>query len=42
VPAVLGDPIPDPDPQKARRVSEAVLKTLKLNVARLKAAHEAR
>ncbi|XXX79342.1 DUF1428 family protein [Sorangium sp. So ce134] len=42
VPAVLGDLMADPDPQKARRVSEAMLKMVKLDIAGLKAAHEAR
>ncbi|WP_437572801.1 VOC family protein [Sorangium sp. So ce542] len=42
VPTVLGDLMADPDPQKARRVSEAMLKMVKLDIAGLKAAHEAR
>jgi hypothetical protein len=31
----------DPDPQEARRVSEAMLKMVKLDIAGLKTAHEA-
>jgi predicted 3-demethylubiquinone-9 3-methyltransferase (glyoxalase superfamily)/uncharacterized protein YbaA (DUF1428 family) len=42
VPTILGDLITDADPQKARRVSEAMLKMVKLDVDGLKAAHEGR
>lgn len=42
VPTILGDLITDPDPAKARRVSEAMLQMVKLDIAGLKAAHEAR
>lgn len=38
VPTVLGDLMTDPDPAKARRVSEAMLKMVKLDIAGLKAA----
>jgi predicted 3-demethylubiquinone-9 3-methyltransferase (glyoxalase superfamily) len=41
VPTVLGELMTDPDRDKARRVSDAMLKMVKLDVAGLKAAHEA-
>jgi predicted 3-demethylubiquinone-9 3-methyltransferase (glyoxalase superfamily) len=42
VPTLLGDLMTDPDPQKARRVSDAMLKMVKLDVEGLKAAAEGR
>jgi predicted 3-demethylubiquinone-9 3-methyltransferase (glyoxalase superfamily) len=39
VPSVLGELIEDKDPQKSKRVMEAMLQMVKLDVARLKAAH---
>ncbi|XXU58006.1 DUF1428 family protein [Sorangium sp. So ce1078] len=42
VPTLLGDLMTDPDPQKARRVSDAMMKMVKLDIAGLKAAYEAR
>lgn len=39
VPAVLGDMMIDPDREKARRVAEAMLKMVKLDIAGLKAAY---
>jgi predicted 3-demethylubiquinone-9 3-methyltransferase (glyoxalase superfamily) len=39
VPAVLGELITDRDPAKARRVTEEMLKQVKLDVAKLQAAH---
>jgi predicted 3-demethylubiquinone-9 3-methyltransferase (glyoxalase superfamily) len=42
VPAVLGEMINDPDRRKARRVAEAMLKMVKLDVAGLKAAYAGR
>jgi predicted 3-demethylubiquinone-9 3-methyltransferase (glyoxalase superfamily)/uncharacterized protein YbaA (DUF1428 family) len=38
VPTILGDLMTDPDPQKARRASDAMLKMVKLDIAGLKAA----
>jgi predicted 3-demethylubiquinone-9 3-methyltransferase (glyoxalase superfamily) len=42
VPTILGDLMADPDPQKARRVTDAMLKMVKLDIAALKAAHAGR
>lgn len=42
VPAALMRYLNDPDPQKARRVTEAMLKMVKLDVAELTAAYEGR
>ena len=41
VPTVLGDLMTDPDRAKAKRVAEAMLKMVKLDVAKLKQAAEA-
>jgi predicted 3-demethylubiquinone-9 3-methyltransferase (glyoxalase superfamily) len=40
VPSVLIDMIGDPDPEKARRTTEAMLKMKKLDIAALRRAHE--
>ena len=40
VPTVLGDMMTDPDKEKARRASEAMLKMVKLDIAKLQAAFE--
>jgi predicted 3-demethylubiquinone-9 3-methyltransferase (glyoxalase superfamily) len=40
VPAVLRDLLWDTDPQKSRRVMEAMLQMDKLDIERLKRAHE--
>jgi predicted 3-demethylubiquinone-9 3-methyltransferase (glyoxalase superfamily) len=42
VPAVLQDMIADPDREKARRVSEAMLKMVKFDIAALQAAYDRR
>jgi predicted 3-demethylubiquinone-9 3-methyltransferase (glyoxalase superfamily) len=42
VPSVLGELMQDKDPQKSKRVMEAVLQMGKLDIARLKAAHAGR
>jgi predicted 3-demethylubiquinone-9 3-methyltransferase (glyoxalase superfamily) len=42
VPARLGKMLDDPDPQKARRVAEAILKMVKLDIAALEAAFAGR
>ena len=41
VPTVLGQLMQDPDPEKARRVTEAMLKMRKLDIAKLKQAYMA-
>jgi predicted 3-demethylubiquinone-9 3-methyltransferase (glyoxalase superfamily) len=40
VPSILGELLGDPDPVKAKRVMEAMLKMHKLDIAKLKQAHE--
>ena len=40
VPAVLGELMSDPDPVKARRVTEAMLKMVKLDIPTLRRAYE--
>jgi len=40
VPTVLGEMLGDPDPAKAQRVMQAMLKMIKLDIAGLKAAYE--
>ena len=40
VPTILGELMGDPDPAKARRTAEAMLKMTKLDIATLKRAHE--
>ena len=40
IPTVLGELMGDPDPEKARRVTEAMLKMKKIDIAGLKKAHE--
>jgi predicted 3-demethylubiquinone-9 3-methyltransferase (glyoxalase superfamily) len=40
VPSVLGELMSDPDPEKARRVTEAMLKMVKLDIAALQQAHD--
>jgi predicted 3-demethylubiquinone-9 3-methyltransferase (glyoxalase superfamily) len=42
VPAILGDMMTDPDQDKARRAGEAMMKMVKLDVAKLKAAFDAK
>jgi len=42
VPATIGDMMADPDRDRARRVAEAMLKMVKLDVAALKAAYDGR
>lgn len=39
VPAVLGDLLADRDPAKAKRVAEEMLQQVKLDLAKLQAAH---
>jgi predicted 3-demethylubiquinone-9 3-methyltransferase (glyoxalase superfamily) len=39
VPTVLGDMITDPDRAKAKRVTEAMLKQVKIDIAKLEAAY---
>jgi predicted 3-demethylubiquinone-9 3-methyltransferase (glyoxalase superfamily) len=39
-PTVLGEYMADPDPARARRTAEAMLKMVKLDIAALKAAYE--
>jgi predicted 3-demethylubiquinone-9 3-methyltransferase (glyoxalase superfamily) len=39
VPTVLGELMGDPDPAKARRTAEAMMKMVKFDIAALKAAH---
>jgi predicted 3-demethylubiquinone-9 3-methyltransferase (glyoxalase superfamily) len=39
VPAVLADMIGDPDPEKARRATEAMLQMTKLDIAKLQQAY---
>ena len=39
VPAILADMIGDPDPEKARRATEAMLQMTKLDIAKLQQAH---
>ena len=41
VPTILGQLMQDPDPEKARRVTEVMLKMRKLDIAKLKAAYTA-
>jgi predicted 3-demethylubiquinone-9 3-methyltransferase (glyoxalase superfamily) len=38
-PTVLGDMMSDPDPEKVRRVTEAMLKMIKLDIAALQEAY---
>ena len=38
--AVTGDTVGDPDPEKARRAAEAMMKMVKFDVAALRAAYE--
>jgi predicted 3-demethylubiquinone-9 3-methyltransferase (glyoxalase superfamily) len=40
VPAVLGEPMRDKDPRKSKRVMEAMLQMVKLDIPRLQAAYE--
>jgi len=40
VPTALGEMLQDPDPKKSQRVMEAMLKMVKLDIARLKQAYE--
>lgn len=40
VPRILGSLMSDPDPEKARRVTEAMLKMVKLDIATLQRAYE--
>jgi predicted 3-demethylubiquinone-9 3-methyltransferase (glyoxalase superfamily) len=40
VPTVLGEMLQDPDPKKSQRVMEAMLKMVKLDIAKLKQAYE--
>jgi len=40
VPAILGKLMSDPDPEKARRVTEAMLKMIKLDIAGLQKAYD--
>jgi predicted 3-demethylubiquinone-9 3-methyltransferase (glyoxalase superfamily) len=40
IPAALGELLNDPDPKKARRVMEAMLKMKKIDIAELKRAHQ--
>ena len=40
VPTVLGKMLADPDPQKARRVMEAMLKMRKIDIAKLRDAYD--
>ena len=42
VPSVLSELIEDKDPQKSKRVMEAVLQMVKLDIARLQTAHAGR
>jgi len=42
VPSVLGELMQDKDPQKSKRVMEAMLQMVKFDIARLKAAHAGR
>ncbi len=42
VPTALGELLGDPDPEKSRRVMEAMLQMHKIDVAKLKQAHEGR
>ena len=42
VPSVLGELMQDKDPQKSKRVMEAMLQMVKLDIARLQAAHAGR
>jgi len=42
VPSMLGELMQDKDPQKSKRVMEAVLQMVKLDIGRLKAAHAGR
>jgi predicted 3-demethylubiquinone-9 3-methyltransferase (glyoxalase superfamily) len=39
VPSIMGDLISDPDPEKSRRVTEAMMEMKKLDIAALKRAH---
>jgi predicted 3-demethylubiquinone-9 3-methyltransferase (glyoxalase superfamily) len=41
-PTVLGEMLSDPDPKKAKRVMEAMLKMKKIDIARLKQAYDQR
>jgi predicted 3-demethylubiquinone-9 3-methyltransferase (glyoxalase superfamily) len=41
IPIALGDLINDPDPEKSRRVTEAMLQMKKIEIEKLKQAHEA-
>ena len=40
VPSILGELMSDPDPLKAKRVTEAMLKMVKLDIAALQQAHD--
>jgi predicted 3-demethylubiquinone-9 3-methyltransferase (glyoxalase superfamily) len=40
VPSVLGEMMSDPDPQKAQRVTQAMLKMIKLDIEALKKAYD--
>ena len=40
VPSVLGEMMSDPDPQRAQRVTEAMLKMIKLDINELKQAYD--
>jgi predicted 3-demethylubiquinone-9 3-methyltransferase (glyoxalase superfamily) len=42
VPSVLSELVEDKDPQKSKRVMEAVLQMVKLDIARLQSAHAGR
>jgi predicted 3-demethylubiquinone-9 3-methyltransferase (glyoxalase superfamily) len=42
VPTVLDDMIADPDPVKAKRASDAMMKMVKIDIAALQAAHAGR
>jgi predicted 3-demethylubiquinone-9 3-methyltransferase (glyoxalase superfamily) len=42
VPAILGDLVSDPDPEKSQRVMQALLKMKKLDIKKLKSAHAGR
>jgi predicted 3-demethylubiquinone-9 3-methyltransferase (glyoxalase superfamily) len=40
IPTLLGEMLSDPDPQKAKRVVEAMLKMKKIDIAELKRAYD--
>ncbi len=42
VPTVLGEMITDPDQEKAKRVTEAMLKMIKFDIAELERAYDGR